>query len=107
MATTFLEEARPLGPLFAIVGIAMGAAWLTGIGVTLMAMRERGMNDDILDLDDVCRTLNVSKTRIHELRKQPGFPKAVYTGAQTPMWLKSRIIRWMNEQHDAAEAEAG
>lgn len=53
---------------------------------------------DLLRVDEVCRVVRFSKTKLYAMIKSGDFPAAVRLGPNSVAWRTSEVEAWLNER---------
>ncbi len=53
---------------------------------------------ELIRIGKVSELTTISKSHIHTLARQGKFPKSRKLGANTAVWLKADVIRWINDR---------
>lgn len=63
-------------------------------------MNNNTPQDPLLNMDEVCKKIRVSRTTLFEIRRNPygGFPKPVDYGSKKLLWLESDLDKWVWKQ---------
>ena len=66
--------------------------------MTLSSPKQIVSENILLNINQLTRVLNISRTTLEKYRKQEGFPKPIGQ-SNRPKWITEEILKWLKTSH--------